>query len=291
MKPTLLLLLLALLLSSCSPGSGGATPTATTTPTITPTATATAQPMAVVVNGEGITVAEFEAEVQRYLAAQQALGIENDKDRAAQFVLDDLIAQLLLAQGAAAAGYTVDDATLQERIDTLIAQIGGEQVLLDWQTAHGYTDEGFRITLRRQMAVAWMRDTIANAVPAVAEQVHAKQILLYNADSAQLVWDQLESGADFETLAAQYDPLTKGELGWFPQGYLLDAGIDEAVFALPPGQYSEILQSDAGYHIILVMEREADHPLSPDARLSLQWLALEDWLEQQQAQSTIVVTP
>mgnify|MGYP001766791517 CR=1 FL=1 len=193
MKPTLLLILLALLLSSCSPDASNATPTATLTPTITPTITATPVPMAVVVNGEGIPASEFEAELERYLAAQAALGNEPDRDAAAEVVLDDLVAQVLLAQGAAAAGYTVDDAALQARIDALIAQIGGEQALLDWQNAHGYTDVEFRSSLRRQMAAAWMRDTIVNAVPAATDQVHAKQILLYNSDTAQLGWEQLQA--------------------------------------------------------------------------------------------------
>jgi parvulin-like peptidyl-prolyl isomerase len=115
--------------------------------------------------------------------------------------------------------------------------------------------------------------------------------LLYNADTAQAVWSQLQAGADFDTLAAKYDPLTQGELGWSPQGYLLDPAVDAAAFSLQPGQYSQVIQTDAGYHIILVVARDPAHPLSPDARLALQIKALEDWLVQQRAQSAISPAP
>ena len=56
--------------------------------------------------------------------------------------------------------------------------------------------------------------------------------------AAQVVFEQLNTGADFDELAALYDPITLGELGWVPQGYLLNASADEAVFALQAGQYS-----------------------------------------------------
>jgi parvulin-like peptidyl-prolyl isomerase len=247
--------------------------------------------MAAVVNGEGISALEYQAELERYQAAQEALGYPVSEETALQVVLDDLVDQVLLAQGAGARGYTVDDGVLQERIDALTAQIGGAQALSDWQSAHGYTEADFRSTLRRQMAAAWMRDQIAASVPAVADQVHVKQILFYNADTAQEVWAQLQAGADFDTLAALYNPDTQGELGWFPQGYLLESIVEEAAFSLEPGQYSEVLQSAAGYHIIQVIERDPAHPLTPDARLTLQIKALQDWLTEQRAQSDINLAP
>ena len=103
--------------------------------------------------------------------------------------------------------------------------------------------QAFRSDLRRQMAAASMRDQIAASVPATADQVHVKQILLYNADAAQQALGYLKAGWNFNDLAAQYDPVTKGELGWFPQGYLSDPAIETAAFALQPGQYSDIIQT------------------------------------------------
>jgi parvulin-like peptidyl-prolyl isomerase len=276
-------------LAACSLKAPEATPTPT--PTIVLTPTETPIPMAAVVNDEGITVSELEAELARYQAAQTGQGEPVSADDARWIVLNDLIDQVLLVQGASEQGYVVDDVLLQARIDALVEQVGGEQALADWQSAHGYTHEEFRISLRRQIAVAWMRDTIAATVQGTAEQVHVKQILFYNEDAARDVWEQLEAGANFDELAALYDPNTQGELGWFPQGYLLEPVIEEAAFALPPGEYSNVLESGVGFHIIMVIERDPAHPLSPDATLTLQIKALEDWLAERRSQSVITMTP
>ena len=136
-----------------------------------------------------------------------------------------------------------------------------------------------------------MRDKIVNAVPTTADQVHVQQVLLYNATDAQSVMDQLKGGADFGTLAAQHDPNTNGDLGWFPKGYLLDPKVEEAAFSLQVGQISDVIQTDSGYHIIKVLERDAQHPLSPDAYLALQDNALKAWVSQQRSQAAVVLAP
>jgi len=91
-------------------------------------------------------------------------------------------------------------------------------------------------------------------------------------------------------MAALYDTLTFGELGWVPRGYLLDAGAEEAVFALEVGSYSDVIATDAGFHIFKVIER-GDHPLAPDALLTVQELALKNWVAEQRAKSEIVLAP
>jgi parvulin-like peptidyl-prolyl isomerase len=282
---------LVLTLTACAvPGSLNLVP-ATLTPTPSPTPTATPIPLAVSVNGEGIAILEFDTELARYQQAQTALGNTVSLETATKAVSDEFIDNLLLAQGAADNGYKVDDVALQSRIDSLITQIGGPDKLTAWETAHGYTDTEFRSNLRRQMAAAHMRDQIAASVPATAEQVHVKQILLYNADAAQQALGYLKSGWNFNDLAAQYDPVTKGELGWFPRGYLSDSAIEEAAFALQPGQYSDIIQTQAGYDILFVVERDPAHPLSPDAWLTLQEHAVQNWLTQRRNTSTILFAP
>ena len=295
-KPKLSLLLLAflltLVLTACAiPIVGDLNPGPTATPTPTSMPTITPIPLEVSVNGEGITVAEFEAELARYQQAQTALGNAVSLKIATQTVMEDLINTLLLAQGAAANSQAVDDAAVQSRIDALAAQIGGPAALTAWQSAHGYTEVDFRSDLRRQMAAARMRDQIAASVPSTAEQVHVKQILLYNSDAAQQALGYLKAGWNFDDLAAQYDPVTKGELGWFPRGYLPESAIEQAAFALQAGQFSDVIQTRAGYHILFVVERDPAHPLSPDALLTLQERAIQDWLTQQRNESTILFAP
>ncbi len=287
LKRTLLLvILLALGLSAC-----GLDPGPAPTPTPIPTPTETPVPPAVSVNGEGITAAEFEAELARYQQAQAGLGNTVSLETATQAVRNDMVDTLLLEQGAVAYGLLVDDATVQSRIDALVAQVGGADALADWESAHGYNDADFRSALRRQIAAAWMRDQVAASVPSTAEQVHVKQILLYNAGDAQQALGFLQAGWNFDDLAAQYDPVTKGELGWFPRDYLPAPAIEEAAFALQPGQYSAIIQDETGYHILYAAERDAARLLSPDALLTLQERAVQDWLTQRRNESTILFTP
>jgi parvulin-like peptidyl-prolyl isomerase len=104
------------------------------------------------------------------------------------------------------------------------------------------------------------------------------------------VLEQLQAGTDFDELATQYDPVTNGELGWVPRGYLLDAKADEAVSALQVGSYSDVIATDAGFHIFKAIER-GDHPLSPDALLTVQELALKNWVAERRAKSNIVLAP
>jgi peptidyl-prolyl cis-trans isomerase C len=244
--------------------------------------------MALTVNGEGITVLEFNAEVQRYLTSQANLGKTVSSEEASETVKEDLTAQLLLAEAAHDNGFTLDEAGLQSRIESLAAQAGGADVLSKWQSEHGYNEQAFRSALKRAAESAWMRDKILAEVSSTAEQVHVQQILLYNQDTAQRFLTQLNGGADFDELALQADRLTRGDLGWVPRGYLLEPKIEEAAFSLTVGGHSEVIATDVGFHIVKVLARDPQRPLSPDAYLSLQELALRNWVQEQRQQANIV---
>ena len=295
-RPRWILLELSLLfafgLSAC-----GSFPRAKPTPIpLEPTATpivptATPQAMAATVNGEGITVAEYTAELARYKSSQQALNKNVTDADASKAVLEDLIDQVLLEQGAKATGYEISDSALQSRVEALASQLGGADKLSQWESDHGYTDASFRTDLKSSIDAAWMRDKIINGVPTTADQVHVQQILLYNANDAQSVLQQLQGGADFNTLAAQYDPNARGDLGWFPKGYLLDSNVEQAAFSLPIGQTSDVIQTSVGFDIIKVLAHDPQHPLSPDAYLAMQDQALKNWVAQQRAQAKIVLAP
>jgi parvulin-like peptidyl-prolyl isomerase len=172
----------------------------------------------------------------------------------------------------------------------LAESVGGAEALSAWQSAHGYDESSFQIALKRSVEAAWMRDKIIADVPSSVEQIHLRQILTYNEADARVALDQLKGGANFEELAALYDTITFGELGWVPRGYLLDAKAEEAAFALQAGTYSDIIPTEAGFHIFKVVER-GEHPLSPDALLTVQELALRNWVADQRAQSKVVLVP
>jgi parvulin-like peptidyl-prolyl isomerase len=282
------LLLATLGLAGCTPP----TPTATPLPSASPAPpTATPEPLAASVNGEGIPLVEWDSQVTQYIEARTALGEAVAEEDASTAVLDDLIAQVLLAQAARQAGFELSPEDLEQRTQDLEKELGGPAKLTAWQSSHGYSDATFPLALRRSVEAAYMRDQIASAVPRTAEQVHVQQILLYNEGDATRIFNQLQGGVDFDLMAAAVDPRTRGELSWFPRGYLLELAIEEAAFSMEVGEVSEIIPTDVGYHIIKVLERDENHPLSPDAYLALQERALRDWVAQQRLEATVILAP
>lgn len=292
-KLKLFLVPLIVLLTACSGGFANLpTLSPSATPTLTPSPvppTSTAVPLALTVNGEGISRLEYEAEISRYKSALVVSGKTATDAEIKKTVQDDLVAQLLLAEGAREAGFTLSEADLTKRIDDLVTSLGGAEKLSSWETAHGYTDASFRSALQRASAAAWMRDKIMAAVPTKAEQVHVQQILLYNEDVAKNYYSQLQAGADFDTLAAQVDPDTRGDIGWFPRNYLAEKNVEDAAFSLQINAYSEIISGEVGFHILKLLDRQPDRELSPDALAVYQKKAIADWISTQRQKSDIVL--
>jgi peptidyl-prolyl cis-trans isomerase C len=91
------------------------------------------------------------------------------------------------------------------------------------------------------------------------EQVEARHILVKTKAEAEAIINQLNHGANFATLAEKdsIDPGAKngGELGWFTKDEMVPSFAD-AAFALQPGQYTKTpVQSQFGWHVILVQGR------------------------------------
>ncbi len=294
----LTLLASTLLVSACQKQTPAPTVEPTpTTPAVVQTATApvptqTLEPLAAEVNGEGITVREFDAELSRLQAAQTSQGINMPLEEQRKTVLDELVGQTLLAQAARKDGFGLDEAALKARVAALAEKMGGVDALNQWQAAHGYTTEDFQASLARSIAADWQTSKISAEVGDSAEQVHARQILVFDQAGADTALSRLTSGTEFATLAYRYDPVTGGDLGWFPKGFLTAPEVEEAAFSLEPGQVSGIIKSSVGFHIIMVIEKEAQRPLSPEAQLALQQKALEAWLAQKISESQVeVFTP
>ena len=243
------------------------------------------EPAAALINGEPIPLTFFEREVERYLIAQSAMGNDDvDQTAAREIVLQDLIDQFLLAQGARQAGGHFTDEDIQVRIDELAAEVNLSTWMADW----GYTDEELKESLKLQMLVAYQRDAITMTIPDTMEQVELRQIFAFTEAGANRALRELNSGASFEDLAFEFSPETGGYLGWVPRGYLLIPEVEEAAFDQAVSTHTDIIESEIGYHIVLVIGRE-ERPLSSDARLALERQALHTWLETQRNESTIEI--
>jgi len=259
-------------------------PTMTLSPSSTPEpATPTAVPSAFFVNGEGVPLAWFESEVARYLIAQENLGeTVDDQAIAREIVRNDIIDLVLLAQGARAGGYSVSDEDVQERMDELAMDVD----LPTWMTQWGYTEEDLFQSLRLQLQADLQKKQIIEGIPESVEQVELQQVFAFTETGARNALVSLNSGRDFDEVALTYDPTTGGYLGWAPRGYLLIPALEEVAFTLPVGEFSEVIESEIGFHILLVLDR-AERPLTSDARMTLQRSALHAWLDQQRDQATI----
>ncbi len=124
------------------------------------------------------------------------------------------------------------------------------------------------------------------------EQVHARHILIRVAENAseteiaqakkqiEDIKKELENGADFAELAKKYsqDPGSApngGDLGFFSRGQMVQE-FEDAAFALEPGQISDPVRTQFGFHLIKVEEKKpAQHPELAQVRERV----LKDYIE------------
>ena len=202
------------------------------------------------------------------------------------------IAQALTEQAATVAGIVVSDADVDAYMQEMIAENGGEEQFQAKLAERGETYEDAWQEVRAELIGMAMTQRIIAGVPVVAEHVHARHILLDTPEEAERVLGQLRAGADFAalTLAYSQDPNTReigGDLDWFPRGILMAPEVEEAAFALTPGQFSEVVPTSLGYHIVQVIERDPARPVSQRNLLFLQDRALQEWVEGLWAQAAV----
>ena len=165
----------------------------------------------------------------------------------------------------------------------MITQVGGDAAFQQSLAAMGQTLDEARALQKTGMLTNAMRDRVIAKIGNTAEQVHARHILIDSEATAQALLAQIQAGADFAQLVQQasQDNLTRdrgGDLDWFPRGWLPAKEVEDAAFALQPGQVSGVVHSAFGYHIIQVIERDPARTLTTDQVLKLQQQAMDDWL-------------
>lgn len=89
------------------------------------------------------------------------------------------------------------------------------------------------------------------------EEVRARHILVESEPDAQAALKRVKGGEDFAKVANEMskDPASKGgELGWFTKERMVPE-FAEAAFKMQPGQISDPVKSQFGWHIIQLEER------------------------------------
>ncbi len=99
--------------------------------------------------------------------------------------------------------------------------------------------------------------------------------------------ERLRAGEDFAELARQYsdDPGSRdngGELGWFGRGRMVPE-FEEAAFSLEPGEISDPVKTQFGYHIIQVLEKDPARPVEPFILERRKAEAYQKFLDEQKA--------
>jgi len=173
-----------------------------------------------------------------------------------------------------------------ERFDELYSEY-----LTGLQETIGMSEAEYREMVKAELLREKMEAPITEQVPTTELQIRARHILVDSRAEAEVVLKNLEEGEDFATLAEELsnDPGSAelgGDLGWFARGQMVPE-FEEVAFSLEPGEFSAVVETQFGFHIILVEERDEEREL--DAAMLNQRMteAFQTWLFDLEAAATI----
>jgi len=243
------------------------------------------------------TYAQFGMDISMLLAGADGrmfeLGVEAE-------ALLQIFQMILTRQEAERQGIVISDETVQQEVDSQYAGFLADQGWTEADLAlyleeQGRTVESFKenvkeyiynqkLAMEVQKAVAGPLDItdeqlneyfVTNqANYSTEELVRASHILVGTREEAEEIQAELDAGADFATLARERSTCPSGESGgdldWFGLGAMV-APFEEAAFALSIGEITDIVETEFGYHVILLTDRQ--DAASPE---------LEDVIEQVQ---------
>lgn len=263
----------------------------------TPEAIASAEGFAATVNGSPISMQDYQKQVAQVEAffEQEGLDLESEEGRerlaqARRQVLEQMIDQELIRQAAVEMDVSISDAELESHIQEIIEQSGGQEQFAQSLQATGASYDDFRQMLLDQLLSEAIFSAVTASIDSVAEQAHARHILLPTKERAEEVLTRLQTGEDFAFLAGEYSEDVSsrergGDMGFFPRR-VMPPEVEDAAFSLDIGQTSEIIESPFGFHIIQVLERE-EREIAVEIFENLRQQAFMQWLQGQRENATI----
>src|SRR5882672_1976164 len=267
------------------------------------------------VNGEAINGAELENAVKGLEGRAGGPVPPDQRDRVYRGVLDDMIGYKLLIQEAKARKIAVPDADVEAQIAQIRSQFPNQQQFEQALAAQKTTLEAVRNDARSEMSVEKLVEGEVAAKVAVKPEavsdfyqknqdkfqqgprVRASHILIsvpQNADAAtkqqartkaETILKDLKGGKDFAAAAKEnsQDPgsaVNGGDLGFFEKGQMVPP-FEQAAFALNAGDMSDLVETQFGYHIIKVAEKQTQRVVPLDEAKA----QIEQYLGQQNRQA------
>jgi parvulin-like peptidyl-prolyl isomerase len=149
-----------------------------------------------------------------------------------------------------------------------------------------------RLIVRPAVARQKIDESLQAPIGQTAEQVHAQHILVDTKDLADQIYQEVTApDADFGAIAEQQSTDTStapngGDLGWFTRGEMVKP-FEDAAFSLQPGEISQPVQSQFGWHIIKVLGHEQDRAMTDDQISKLKDSTVQNWLDGRKADMDI----
>src|SRR5688572_6388821 len=236
-----------------------------------------------VVNGEPIP----ESVLLLYTRATERQDYADMSAEDQQRVLNDVIGLELLAQQAEKEGLT-SSRTLAAQIELQRLQALARAMATEYIKNNPPTDADLRAIYEENL-------------PRLAGEQHkVRHILVTSKAEADTIIAQLNQGADFIELAeARADGPTgpnAGDLGWLTADSM-PPSFAEAVRGMTVGSYSrEPVQTDAGYHVILLEETQRQEPpaledLRADLSSAAERKRLDDYIKMLRESATVTAEP
>lgn len=186
--------------------------------------------------------------------------------------LESLISETVIKQEAKKEGIEVSDEEIKADLDIMIDSYGGEDSFNEALAYYGYKRDDIVKNITINMLVKKLMepgiDITDEDIKAyfeenkdslgTEEEVSAKHILVEEKDLADEIYEKLQKGEDFEELAKEYSidgsASSGGDLGFFGRGKMVSE-FEEAAFNLAVGEISKPVESEFGFHIIMLVDR------------------------------------
>ncbi|MDI3534399.1 MAG: foldase protein PrsA [Thermosediminibacterales bacterium] len=245
------------------------------------------QEVVAVVNDEKILKSEYDKNLQdieemlKKHYGEDVLESEEGKttmENIKKQLLEDMINNVIIEQEAKKRGIEITEDELEKRLDELKTQFGGEQNFEEFLKEQGLSLDDVKKNVTQEMLYSRLLDEVTRDVEVTEkevkeyydlhinefkespDEVRARHILVSSEEKAREILKQIKDGADFAELAKKNseDPESAekgGDLGYFRRGQMV-APFEKAAFELEPGQVSDIVKTDFGYHIIKVEDKK-----------------------------------